>query len=119
SFNRRMPEEHNRVLTDHAADLLLAPTQVAMDHLAAEGLAQRSVLVGDVMVDVLMLVRERLAHTGAVLERLGLSAGGFSVATIHRAENTADPARLAAILAALQAVDHPVVVLADARLRAQ
>src|SRR4029453_4927582 len=51
SFNRRMPEEHNRVLTDHAADLLLAPTEEAMRHLAAEGLAGRSTLVGDVMVD--------------------------------------------------------------------
>ncbi|MCK0111851.1 UDP-N-acetylglucosamine 2-epimerase (non-hydrolyzing) [Ornithinimicrobium sp. F0845] len=119
SFNRRMPEEHNRVLTDHAADLLLAPTQVAMDHLAAEGLAKRSVLVGDVMVDVLMLVRERLADPGAVLQRLGLEAGGFSVATIHRAENTDDPDRLSAIVTALQEVDHPVVMLAHPRLRAK
>src|SRR5690606_1331964 len=53
SFNRRMPEEHNRVLTDHAADLLLAPTEVAREHLAAEGLAERTVVVGDVMIDVL------------------------------------------------------------------
>ena len=52
SFNRRMPEEHNRVLTDHAADLCLAPTEVAMGHLADEGLAARSLLVGDVMTDV-------------------------------------------------------------------
>src|SRR5699024_5620138 len=117
SFNRRMPEEHNRVLTDHAADLLLAPTQVAMDHLAGEGLAERSVLVGDVMVDVLLLVRERLTDSQAVLERLGLSAGEFSVATIHRAENTDDQQRLAAIIAALREVDHPVVLLAHPRLR--
>lgn len=58
SFNRRMPEEHNRVMTDHAADLLLAPTEVAMGHLAAENLADRSVLVGDVMVDVCLRVRD-------------------------------------------------------------
>ncbi len=58
SFNRRMPEEHNRVLTDHAADLLLAPTEEAMRHLADEGLAARSVLVGDVMVDVCLRVRD-------------------------------------------------------------
>src|SRR5262245_62024714 len=58
SFNRRMPEEHNRVLTDHAADLLLAPTAEAMRHLANEGLASRAVLSGDVMVDVCMLVRD-------------------------------------------------------------
>ena len=60
SFNRRMPEEHNRVLTDHAADLLLAPTQVAVDHLANEGLAGKTVLVGDVMTDVLYQVRSLL-----------------------------------------------------------
>lgn len=58
SFNRRMPEEHNRVLTDHAADLLLAPTEEAMRHLAAEGLSERSVLVGDVMVDVCLRIRD-------------------------------------------------------------
>ncbi|HET7761210.1 MAG TPA: UDP-N-acetylglucosamine 2-epimerase, partial [Phycicoccus sp.] len=52
SFNRRMPEEHNRVLTDHAADLCLAPTQVALEHLRAEGLGDRSVVTGDVMTDV-------------------------------------------------------------------
>jgi UDP-N-acetylglucosamine 2-epimerase (non-hydrolysing) len=60
SFNRAMPEEHNRVLTDHAADLCLAPTQVAMKHLADEGLLGRSVLVGDVMTDVLYAVRDQI-----------------------------------------------------------
>src|SRR5438128_1120370 len=59
SFNRTMPEEHNRVLTDHAADLCLAPTHAAMEHLANEGLAARAVLVGDVMTDICFLVRDR------------------------------------------------------------
>lgn len=117
SFNRRMPEEHNRVLTDHAADLLLAPTEVAMAHLGAEGLATRSVQVGDVMVDVLLAVRDELADTAAVLDRLGMPPGEFSVATIHRADNTDDPHRLAAILQALSLVDHPVLLLAHPRLR--
>ena len=61
SFNRRMPEEHNRVLTDHLADLLLAPTRTAMGHLAAENLGDRAVLVGDVMTDVCLRVRDSVA----------------------------------------------------------
>ncbi|QOR69783.1 UDP-N-acetylglucosamine 2-epimerase (non-hydrolyzing) [Ruania alkalisoli] len=118
SFNRRMPEEHNRVLTDHAADLLLAPTQVAASHLAREGLAERTVVVGDVMTDVVHQVAG--AVSGAdVLERLGVQAGGFSVATLHRAENTDDAGRLAAIVDGLTAVDHPVLLLAHPRLRAK
>src|SRR5664280_1312675 len=60
SFNRRMPEEHNRVLTDHAADLLLVPTQTAMGHLAREGLAHRAVEVGDVMTDVCLRTRDNI-----------------------------------------------------------
>jgi UDP-N-acetylglucosamine 2-epimerase (non-hydrolysing) len=119
SFNRVMPEEHNRVLSDHAADLLLAPTEVAMGHLATEGLADRSVLVGDVMVDVLLKVRDELTDPDAVLGSLGVTAGEFSVATIHRAENTDDPDRLAGIVAALAQVDHPVLLLAHPRLRAK
>jgi UDP-N-acetylglucosamine 2-epimerase (non-hydrolysing) len=119
SFNRRMPEEHNRVLTDHAADLLLAPTEVAVGHLQAEGLGERAVNVGDVMIDVLYRVRDELADTDQVLAQLGMEPGAFSVATIHRAENTDDPARLGAIVRALQQVDHPVVLLAHPRLRAR
>lgn len=119
SFNRAMPEEHNRVLTDHAADLLLAPTAVAMEHLAAEGLRERAVQVGDVMVDVLMKVRAELADPEQVLARLGVVRGGFSIATIHRAENTDDPERLREIVQALAAVDHPVLLLAHPRVRAR
>lgn len=120
SFNRRMPEEHNRVLTDHAADLLLAPTQVAVDHLAHEGLADRTVLVGDVMTDVLFQVRDSLADTPSVLvEELGLTPGEFYVSTIHRAENTDDPARLRAVVEGLAGLDRPVVLLAHPRVVAK
>lgn len=120
SFNRRMPEEHNRVLTDHAADLLLAPTQVAVDHLAAEGLADRTVLVGDVMTDVLFRVRSEVAGTPSeLLAELGLEPGGFYLATIHRAENTDDPARLASVAAALAGLDKPVILLAHPRVVAK
>lgn len=120
SFNRRMPEEHNRVLTDHAADLLLAPTDGAAAHLADEGLAARTVVVGDVMTDVLFQVRDRVAGAPSRLaEELGLTPGSFSVATIHRAENTDDPERLADIVAGLSSLDHRVVLLAHPRLAAR
>ncbi len=116
SFNRRMPEEHNRVLTDHAADLLLAPTQVAMDHLADEGLAGRGVLVGDVMTDVLYQVRDRVADTPLALDA-AVEPGAYHVATLHRPDNTDDPERLRAIIDGIAKVDTPVVLLAHPRLR--
>jgi UDP-N-acetylglucosamine 2-epimerase (non-hydrolysing) len=118
SFNRRMPEEHNRVLTDHAADLCLAPTAVAMGHLATEGLARRSVLVGDVMTDVCLRVRDDVADRPAPIPA-DLPAGGFVLATVHRAENTDDPDRLAAIVAGLRGLDVPVLLLAHPRLVAR
>lgn len=120
SFNRRMPEEHNRVMTDHAADLLLAPTQVAVDHLAAEGLAARTVLTGDVMTDVLFQVRDEVAgQPSPLVAELGLAVGEHYVATIHRAENTDDPARLAEVVAGLAGLDKPVVLLAHPRVVAK
>lgn len=119
SFNRAMPEEHNRVLTDHAADLLLAPTRVAADHLAAEGLGGRTRVVGDVMTDVLHQVAAQVRdRVPAAVRAAGLSAGEYSVATIHRAENTDDPARLEQVLDGLARVNHPVLLLAHPRLRA-
>lgn len=115
SFNRRMPEEHNRVLTDHAADLLLAPTQVAMDHLAVEGLSGRSVLVGDVMTDVLYRVRDAVSSMAFDLPE-GVLSGSYYVATLHRPDNTDTPQRLTEILDQLAAADRPVVLLAHPRL---
>ena len=114
SFNRAMPEEHNRVLTDHAADVLLAPTDVAAQHLAREGLAQRTRVVGDVMVDVLLDVAARPAD--AELAAM-LPPEPYVLATIHRAENTDDPARLAAVIDALAGMDVPVVLPRHPRLR--
>lgn len=121
SFNRRMPEEHNRVLTDHAADLLLAPTSVAMGHLARENLADRSVMVGDVMVDVCLQVRDAADETGrpATLPPGVGPAAPYLVATLHRPDNTDDRDRLAALLDSLAALSVPVVLLAHPRLVAK
>ncbi|MFZ2503654.1 MAG: UDP-N-acetylglucosamine 2-epimerase (non-hydrolyzing) [Nocardioides sp.] len=122
SFNRRMPEEHNRVLTDHAADLLLAPTEVAMGHLADENLADRSVLVGDVMVDVCLQVRDRVLAAGGSVDGLpdGINpAEPFLLCTLHRPDNTDDPERLNGILGALADLPLPVALLAHPRLVAK
>lgn len=119
SFNRRMPEEHNRVLTDHAADLCLAPTAVAVGHLTAEGLAERSVLVGDVMTDVLLRVRDLVEDRDPQLPAEIDPSAPYHVATLHRAENTDDPGRLRQIVDALAGLDLPVLLLAHPRLRAK
>ncbi len=117
SFNRRMPEEHNRVLVDHAADLLLAPTQTAVDHLGREGLSARTVLVGDVMTDVCFQVRDAvLAGQPASFAE---DSSPYVVATIHRAENTDDPIRLAAVLDALRSLETRVLLVAHPRLRSR
>lgn len=120
SFNRRMPEEHNRVLTDHAADLLLAPTRTAMEHLAAEGLGGRSILVGDVMTDVLLKVYKQVANaTPELLAEQAVEPGGYYLATIHRAESTDNPHRLRTIIDSLASLDAPTVLLAHPRLVAR
>lgn len=119
SFNRRMPEEHNRVLTDHAADLLLPPTEVALQHLVHEGLGDRSVVVGDVMTDVCFRVRDAVRDDAPELPEGVTVEGGYLLSTIHRAENTDDPDRLRALVTALQALPLPVVLLAHPRLVAR
>lgn len=117
SFNRTMPEEHNRVLTDHAADLLLAPTEVAAGHLADEGLGERTRVVGDVMVDVLLDIARGIETAGGSGLTDRLPSDGYVLATIHRAENTDDPERLAAVISALASIDLPVVLPRHPRLR--
>ncbi|MDR1442858.1 MAG: UDP-N-acetylglucosamine 2-epimerase (non-hydrolyzing) [Bifidobacteriaceae bacterium] len=117
SFNRRMPEEHNRVLTDHAADLLLAPTEVAMDHLAHEGLAPISRLVGDVMTDVCYRVANSVRPGWRDSGLPDPGPDSYLLATIHRPDNTDFPERLEAILAALAGLPLPVRLAAHPRLR--
>lgn len=120
SFNRAMPEEINRVLTDHASDLLLTPTTVGAEHLADEGLEDKTVIVGDVMTDVLFSVRDQVKDDDSpVMKELNLGEGEYSLATIHRAENTDDKDRLESVLDSLGKVDHPVVLLAHPRLVAK
>jgi UDP-GlcNAc3NAcA epimerase len=101
SFNRRMPEEINRVAADHVSDLLLAPTPTAVANLEKEGLTARAILTGDLMYDAVLMFRERAAERSTILGRLHLTPGEYGVATIHRAENTEDEGRLGRMLRAL------------------
>lgn len=110
SFNRRMPEEINRILTDHASDMLFVPTQTARHNLAQEGLPdERTYLVGDVMLDAAIFYRDQ-ARQPAFFSKYDLAIDGFTLATIHRAENTDSPERLAAILCALGTAEQRVVL---------
>jgi len=110
SRNRRMPEEINRILTDHASDLLLTPTDAATANLAREGITGPAVItVGDVMCDAALHFAARAESESVVLERLGCESGSYILATIHRQENTDCRESLAAILEAFAKVSRPVV----------
>jgi UDP-GlcNAc3NAcA epimerase len=98
SFNRLMPEEINRIATDHVSDLLFAPTQTAMQLLAREGLTQRAVLTGDVGYDAVLFNRALAERKSQILGRLGLARSQYAVLTVHRSENT-ESGRLIALLA--------------------
>lgn len=113
SFNKRMPEEINRILTDHASTLLFAPTQTARKNLLREGFTpERIQMVGDVMYDAALYFAKQAEGASTVLADHGLAPKEYALATIHRAENTDSPARLAAIFEGLQCFAHtmPVVV---------
>ena len=98
SFNRRMPEELNRVIADHLSTLLYCPTSAAVANLAREGISVGVENVGDVMYDASLHGAEVARAHSRILERLSLVDGAFSVATVHRAENTDDPKTLSQIL---------------------
>jgi UDP-GlcNAc3NAcA epimerase len=119
SFNRRMPEELNRLAADHLCDLLLASTQAAVENLAREGLGEQSALVGDVMLDAVLHNIELARQRSRVVDLLGLGGVEYAVATIHRASNT-EPETLARLLAGLGRVARqlPVVLPIHPRTRA-
>ena len=119
SFDRAMPEELNRVLTDHASSLLLCSSESAAAHLRAERVAGRIEVVGDVMVDVALLLGPRAAARTEVLEAHGVQAGAFLLVTSHRAGNVDDPARLERLVALLEALPDPAIFPLHPRTRAR
>lgn len=110
SFRREMPEEINRIVADHVADLLFAPTETAVQHLSHEGIHEGVHLVGDVMVDAMRAAEPLLdERRGDLLERLEVQPGEYGLLTIHRAANTDDGHRLQGLLAAVGRLDRPVI----------
>src|SRR3954468_954259 len=117
SFDRQMPEELNRVLTDHASDVLLCSTETAVRNLESEGVAGEVHLVGDVMADVSLAFRDVAEERSTVLDDLGLDPGSYLVATAHRAGNVDRPDRLARLVDLLTAMPQPVVFPVHPRTR--
>lgn len=118
SFNRRMPEEINRIVADHTSDLLLVPTQTAIANLKREGIEERDIiLTGDVMYDVALHFGARAELKSHCLETLGLGPRSYVLATVHRQENTDDIARLSNILDAFSTLPKPVVLPLHPRTR--
>lgn len=112
SFNRRMPEEMNRILADHSSELLLTPTKTATDNLSREGIdAVKVSQVGDVMFDAALYFGEKAKVQSQILNVLGLEPNGYVLATVHRAENTDEPDRLREILSGLSEVSKQIDVV--------
>lgn len=117
SFDRDMPEELNRVLVDHLSALLLCPSDTAVENLRREGVAGRVELVGDVMVDVALLVQPRARERTDALERFSVSSGEYVLITAHRAGNVDDPRRLRALVDVVTGLPLPAVLPLHPRTR--
>lgn len=119
SFNMRMPEEINRIVSDRISTLLFCPTETAAQNLKVEGITRGVQNVGDVMYDVALYYKDRAAQSSDILERLNLQKENFILATCHRAENTDDINRLSGILEALAqlATSFPVILPLHPRTR--
>ncbi len=110
SFNRTMPEEINRVVTDHLSDRLFCPTERARTHANNEGITQGVEVVGDVMYDILQQVWPKIpARAQELLSALGVTPQGYVLATVHRAANTNDPAVMRNIACALNRLEMPII----------
>jgi UDP-GlcNAc3NAcA epimerase len=114
-----MPEELNRVLTDHASDLLLCSTETAVANLEREGASGQVHLVGDVMADVSLAFRDIASERSTVLIDLGLESGSYLVVTAHRAGNVDQPERLERLVELLDSLPGPVVFSLHPRTRAR
>ncbi len=119
SFNRTMPEEINRVVTDHLSDRLFCPTETARRHVNNEGITQGVEVVGDVMYDMLLQILPKIhARAQTLLPALEVTPQGYLLVTVHRAANTDDPVVMQAIACALNKLEMPVIFPVHPRTRA-
>ena len=117
SFNREMPEEHNRIVADHCADLLFCPTQTAVDNLAREGITNGVHLVGDTMYDAVLQFSSIAQTRSTILEDLGLESKTYLLTTIHRPYNTDIPENLGNIFQAFTEIGEVIVFPVHPRTR--
>ena len=112
SFNRKMPEEINRILTDHSSDLLFPPTNIAVKNLQQEGITKDKIhLVGDVMYDAALFYSEKAESKSTIIDDLSLEPNNYILATVHRAENTDNPENLQNIFEALSLINQDIKVI--------
>ena len=118
SFNRSMPEEINRIVTDHLSDLLICPTPTAVENLRREGITEGAFQTGGVMLDAVQAFRALAVRRSAkLLSRLGIDAGGYILVTLHRAENTDTRDRLEGLIETLVRLERPAIFPMHPRLR--
>lgn len=118
SFNRGMPEEINRVVTDHLSHRLFCPTETARYHLSNEGITQGVEVVGDVMYDILLYGLPTIeARSPALLSCLGIKPQAYTLVTVHRAANTDDPEAMRNIACALNHLEMPIIFPVHPRTR--
>jgi UDP-GlcNAc3NAcA epimerase len=119
SYNREMPEEINRAMTDHASDLLFPPSEAAAENLRKEGITDDVHVVGDVMYDSILWAREVAAEESTILKELGYEDGDFILSTVHRAGNTDNSEKLESIIHGLSEGPLPVVLPVHPRTKNQ
>lgn len=117
SFNRAMPEEHNRIVTDHLSNWLFVPSAIGERQLRTEGVAAGVYVVGDIMLDAILQYADRAEQVSRYPGAAGVSPGDYYLCTVHRAENTDAPERLTSILSGLSRLDKPVVFPVHPRTR--
>lgn len=117
SFNRDMPEEHNRVLTDHCSDILFCPTQTAVDNLMHEGIIQGVNLVGDTMYDAVLQFAKIAQRRSTILQKLDVKSKEYLLTTVHRAYNTDEIDNLNNIFSALVEINEKIVFPMHPRTR--